>query len=332
MEEIDPFTDPRVLDHVRRRRDEERAKPLAVAVVGQTGVGKSSLLNALFGTDLVVGDVLPTTKIPEPVEVVGSGGHTLTFWDMPGFGESARADAGYLDMYREKLLECDVLLWGIHADSRSTTFEVQTIDRLLDGVDEQARRDLMSKLTFVLTKADLVARPPWVYAKHGRTGTFAPSKVLDERLAEKARYFERVLIAPHAEVLSSRTFNDCSFPALDPRFTVDDNSIVFTGYFDVEVHRELSRAHGRYRPVFDRLRENHEVAVCSSAFRYGLVRLLSIVVNKIGVLATGRFERLVGGASTLDEVGVDVMRKCAGFVVYDTDRRRVVFDLDEFRF
>lgn len=44
----------------------------------------------------------------------GSTGHPLTFWDMPGLGESARADRAYLAMYREKLSVSDVAAVRAH--------------------------------------------------------------------------------------------------------------------------------------------------------------------------------------------------------------------------
>jgi predicted GTPase len=44
----------------RQIRDQiliEPSKPLTVAILGQTGVGKSLLMNALFGSGLRIGDI-----------------------------------------------------------------------------------------------------------------------------------------------------------------------------------------------------------------------------------------------------------------------------------
>jgi predicted GTPase len=65
---------------IRDRLTAESERPLTVAIMGQTGVGKSSLLNAAFGTNLQVGDVRPTTKIPEPVEAWKATAKGLASW------------------------------------------------------------------------------------------------------------------------------------------------------------------------------------------------------------------------------------------------------------
>ena len=116
---------------IKDRIENERNKPLIVVVMGQTGVGKSSLINALFGTKLKTNDTEPETKHPEKHIEKGSDGSELWFWDMPGIGESSSADAGYLNDYRQKILEADVALWLCHADSRSVTFDIEAIQKIL---------------------------------------------------------------------------------------------------------------------------------------------------------------------------------------------------------
>src|SRR6476661_2745389 len=73
--------------------------PFIVAVIGQTGVGKSSLINALFNTDLKTDPVKPTTMTVEKVVVKGNKGD-LWFYDLPGIGESSEADQRYLEDYK----------------------------------------------------------------------------------------------------------------------------------------------------------------------------------------------------------------------------------------
>src|SRR6266566_3978628 len=103
--------------HIQQLADEVRKKikaaedlPFIVSIMGQTGVGKSSLLNALFNTKLKTDPVRPCTKEIERIVTRGPSNHELWFYDLPGIGEAGKADTQYLNSYREKLIESDVVL------------------------------------------------------------------------------------------------------------------------------------------------------------------------------------------------------------------------------
>jgi len=300
--------------------------------MGQTGVGKSSLLNALFGTKLEVGDVRPTTKIPEPVTVEGAAGHSLVFWDMPGIGESADADMSYMAIYRQKLIESDVVMWAIHADNRSTAFDAAALERLLSDSLQDERQALASKISFVLTKADLLIPPPWVYYRDRDTGSFAPSGRTRRRLEEKAAYYQEVLIKPYGVLSSTETYNAEDFKLEDPRFSFDEYHVRYMGFMDEATRAQFASDHPQFADVFDRLADNQRVVPCSAQFRYNLVRLLVVIVNKLGESAIGRFRQLMGDADTLDIIPVSTMRKYGNLVVWDKRKSRVTFDLDEVEF
>ncbi|MEV7967911.1 GTPase [Sphaerisporangium sp. NPDC088356] len=306
-----------VRQSVRHERDVEANRPLSVAIMGQTGVGKSSLLNALFGTQLPVGDLKPVTREPHAISVPGNSGHMLTFWDMPGMGESAGADLAYRSMYLDRLSESDVVIWAVHADSRSTAEETRHLDRILKGAGPELRREVVSKLTFVLTKADMLTPPPWIFDMRGRHGSFVPSPALAARLQRKADYVEKTVIEPWCELLRAGTFNTGEFTVSDERLSFDRHAVHYRGHFSERVRERYSAAHPEHAAVFSRLRDNHRVLPCSALFRFNLARLMVSVVNKLGPTAVFRFQRVLDDAAELAGVPVSAMREYGNFVLWD---------------
>ncbi|WLT39377.1 50S ribosome-binding GTPase [Synechocystis sp. B12] len=67
-------------------------QPVNVLLVGRTGAGKSSLINALFQTNLAVTDLLPSTAEITKYEWRTRDGEMLMLWDSPGYEQGQRKD------------------------------------------------------------------------------------------------------------------------------------------------------------------------------------------------------------------------------------------------
>lgn len=108
----------------QRRQVEEKLNSVLsyepkIGIFGKTGVGKSSLCNALFGKPVCpISDVEACTRNPQEV-ILNMGSKGLKLVDVPGVGESQERDEEYAKLYAELLPELDLVLWLIKADDRA---------------------------------------------------------------------------------------------------------------------------------------------------------------------------------------------------------------------
>ena len=115
------------LDEFQKKKIIERIDTIAsykprVGVFGKTGVGKSSLANALFGTDICkISDVAACTREPQEILLSLAGKNGFTLVDVPGVGESTERDSEYSSLYQKLLPELDLVLWVLKGDDRAFT-------------------------------------------------------------------------------------------------------------------------------------------------------------------------------------------------------------------
>lgn len=160
MEEKFEFTIEEERELLEKMRGELNKKPPTIGMIGVSGVGKSSTLNAMFKTNLAVSHVVACTKNFEANDLevslkqgVGKGQKIqLRVIDAPGLGENINLDPTYLKMYRENLPQCDVILWILTARNRAIALDQMYLKEL---------SEFTNKMVFGINQIDLIEPRDW---------------------------------------------------------------------------------------------------------------------------------------------------------------------------
>lgn len=116
----------KLLEFVRKELHKARTYTPRVGVFGVTGVGKSSLCNALFGRDVAkISDVAACTRSPQEIMIGDAANGGLILVDVPGVGENEARDIEYIELYKSLMPEMDLVLWAIKADDRAYSSAVR---------------------------------------------------------------------------------------------------------------------------------------------------------------------------------------------------------------
>ncbi|EKT64544.1 GTPase family protein [Providencia burhodogranariea] len=158
-----------------------------IGLMGKTGVGKSSLCNALFQSTISpVSAVGGCTRSPQRLTLSLSG-RDITFIDFPGVGESRDYDKEYQQLYQSLLPELDFILWILKADDRAWSADEAFYQYLVGHCDYAPERFL-----FVLNQADKI-EPCREWDIHQQQ----PSKQQQNHLLEKVNQIQQAFNPVH---------------------------------------------------------------------------------------------------------------------------------------
>lgn len=157
-----------------------------IAIIGFTGVGKSSTLNALFNAGQPTSDVRSCTQNEAPIigdvsKYTGSKGSVIIY-DMPGLGEDVYSDQKHFETYKKVLPIVDIAVWTFHTGDRSMT----PMQEALQGLIKYLGNDFQSKLMFAINKADAIAPGESAWNKDLNS----PSPEQRRNIAELERYIK----------------------------------------------------------------------------------------------------------------------------------------------
>ena len=135
--------------------------PPRFAFIGETGVGKSSTLNALFNAGVEFSHTEACTQTANLIEipfneVKGIKG-SLVLYDMPGLGESRLKQKEHIALYEQVLKDVDVALWILDAQNRAIASVQQYLETELKSIDPR----LLERMVIALNKVDLVHPGDW---------------------------------------------------------------------------------------------------------------------------------------------------------------------------
>jgi len=147
----------KVYELLKERMTEELEKPTHIAVIGKCGVGKTSTINALFGTDWKISHVRAATK-REQVYLYESDRGKLKISDLPGLGEDLETEDEYRALYMRVLNDCEVALFVLKADTR----DMLDVQRILRDVVNSAMPDVANRIVIGLNQVDLVQPGAWI--------------------------------------------------------------------------------------------------------------------------------------------------------------------------
>jgi len=130
LEDIKKIIPEREFQLILEKFKQETQLPPKVAVIGKSGVGKTTTINNLFNAKLKTSPTTVGTTQAQIKEFTLATGGTLTVIDLPGYGRSEAEDREYDKIYRQIIPSCDLVFLVIQADTRDIADDIEMINKI----------------------------------------------------------------------------------------------------------------------------------------------------------------------------------------------------------
>lgn len=157
LKKFSEFLSKSDLDRLRKAIDDEKSIPPKIAIIGKSGVGKTTTINNLFNADWKTSHTIAGTKNAQRKEFELRGGGRLDIIDMPGLGEDIDTDIEYIKLYKEILPIVDLVLYVVQANAKDLSEDQNIInDVVLKSIPK-----LSNRLVIGLNQVDKIGPGEW---------------------------------------------------------------------------------------------------------------------------------------------------------------------------